>query len=57
MDEVEVSGEKGGKMYDVYGISPEGAVVVVRPDGYVAMAVTLSEGARVNNYFLGFMKL
>lgn len=44
-------------MYDVYGISPEGAVVVVRPDGYVAMAATLSEGARVNNYFLGFMKL
>ena len=57
MDDVEVTGEKGGKMYDVYGISPEGAGVVVRPDGYVAMAATLSEGARVNNYFLGFMKL
>lgn len=47
----------GGDMYKNYGIGDEGAVVVVRPDGYVGTVVPL-EGAmeELNKYFGAFVR-
>lgn len=44
-------------MYKNYGIGDEGAVVVVRPDGYVGTVVPL-DGAmeELNKYFGGFVR-
>lgn len=47
----------GGKGYETYGIDPlKGAVVVVRPDGYVSMVAPLNGVHDINEYFAGFMK-
>ncbi|KAL5492636.1 hypothetical protein ACEPAI_4083 [Sanghuangporus weigelae] len=57
VDDVDTQGGKGGKAYLTYGISPEGAVVVVRPDGYVGMVASFEGGAAdVETYFASFMK-
>lgn len=42
-------------MYEAYGVPSEGAVVVVRPDGYVALMVSLEDVAAVENYFRNFL--
>ncbi|THH12083.1 hypothetical protein EW145_g224 [Phellinidium pouzarii] len=56
VDDVEVKGICGGTAYKSYGISPEGAVVIVRPDGYIG-AIAPLEGVNVlDEYFAGFMK-
>jgi phenol 2-monooxygenase (NADPH) len=44
-------------MYDSYGIRPEGAIVVVRPDGYVSAVMGLDETAALETYFAGFLKV
>jgi len=46
----------GGTAYETYGIGSEGAIVIVRPDGYVAMASGLEDVESVNEYFDGFMR-
>ena len=47
----------GGNGYKTYGIDPLlGAVVVVRPDGYVSMVAPLDSVQDINKYFAGFMK-
>lgn len=43
-------------MYETYGVSPEGAIVAVRPDGYVGMVTSLDEIDAFEKYFAGFMK-
>ena len=47
----------GGGGYDYYGIGPEkGAIVVVRPDGYVGTMATFENIGDVHSYFAGFLK-
>lgn len=40
---------------DAYGISPGGAVVAIRPDGYVGTVVPLHELGYLTQYFSGTM--
>ena len=56
VDDVAVSGTEGGKAYRSYGLSPDGAVVIVRPDGYIGTVVPLDGVAALSEYFAGFMK-
>ena len=55
MDDVDVKGIQGGKLYSSYGIDAEGAFAVVRPDGYVATALRLEDTAGLEAYFAAFM--
>lgn len=56
-DDEQLAGGAGGKVYETYGISPEqGAVVVVRPDGYVSAITALDDVDHLNQYFAGFMR-
>jgi len=59
VDDVSIAGDVGGKAYETYGISPEGAVVVVRPDGYIGAIASLTTAAGVSQsldqYFGGFL--
>lgn len=49
-------GRTGGGGYDTYGIdSCKGALVVVRPDGYVGMVAPYEGVGDVEQYFGGFM--
>ena len=46
----------GGGGYETYGIDAEkGAVVVVRPDGYVGIVAPFERLEDVNAYFAAFM--
>lgn len=58
IDDFDVSGKKGGDGYKNYGVGPEGAVVVVRPDGYVGLVGPFSSQgvSELGEYFKGFMK-
>lgn len=56
LDDTDVTNKKGGKVYETYGVGPEGAVVVVRPDGYVGTVAPLDEVKSLDGYFAGFMK-
>ncbi|PYI25002.1 hypothetical protein BP00DRAFT_410538 [Aspergillus indologenus CBS 114.80] len=50
------SGYEVADAYGIYGIDPaQGALVVVRPDGYVGMVAPLGEVARVGKYLGGIM--
>ncbi|EIM80353.1 uncharacterized protein STEHIDRAFT_68295 [Stereum hirsutum FP-91666 SS1] len=57
LDDSSAKKQIGGDMYKNYGIGDEGAVVVVRPDGYVGTVVPL-EGAMedLNKYFAAFVR-
>ncbi len=45
-----------GTGYDTYGIDrARGAVVVVRPDGYVGMVAPFEDVADIDQYFSSFM--
>lgn len=57
MDAIDVTGKQGGKVYEDYGIRAEGAVVVVRPDGYVASITGLDEPGEVAKYFTKFLSI
>ncbi|KAI5123497.1 hypothetical protein M0805_008865 [Coniferiporia weirii] len=56
IDDVDTKGVSGGAAYKAFGISPEGAVVVVRPDGYIGTVVSLDDMKALDCYFAGFMK-
>lgn len=56
IDDEDVQKVKGGKAYESFGVSPEGAVVVVRPDGYIGMITPLEGAAELDSYFSQFMK-
>lgn len=46
----------GGGGYDAYGIDPQaGAIVVVRPDGYVGIVAPFEQLDDVDAYFAAFM--
>ncbi|GJJ11380.1 hypothetical protein Clacol_005612 [Clathrus columnatus] len=56
VDQKEVHGSHGGTCYAVYGIESRGAVVVVRPDGYVGTIAPLDKPEHLDEYFNGFVK-
>lgn len=56
-DDEQLAGGAGGKVYETYGISPaSGAIVVVRPDGYVSAIAPLDGVRYLDQYFAGFMR-
>lgn len=40
-----------GHAYEKYGISSEGAIVVIRPDGYVSLLVELQDTSSLDSFF------
>ncbi|KAK1231895.1 hypothetical protein PQX77_004986 [Marasmius sp. AFHP31] len=54
IDDVDLTGTQGGRLYSSYGIGASGAVVVVRPDGYVGTVTPLDNLADLNAYFSRF---
>lgn len=56
VDDLDPAGVDGGDAYESFGISREGAIVVVRPDGYVGTIAPLDGPEHIDNYFAGFMK-
>ena len=49
-------GRVGGGGYEWYGIdAQQGAIVVVRPDGYVGVVAPFEQLADVDAYFAGFI--
>ncbi len=57
LDAIDVTGKQGGKIYEEFGIRPEGAVVVIRPDGYVASITGLDKPTELVKYFASFLKI
>ncbi|KAF8586467.1 hypothetical protein K439DRAFT_1340899 [Ramaria rubella] len=57
VDQKQVHGVLGGTAYATYGIAPAGAIVVVRPDGYVGTVAPLDKPDHLDDYFAGFMAL
>ena len=56
LDDTDVTGTRGGRIHERYGISRSaGALVVVRPDGYIGTVAPLDELAELDAYFSGFM--
>lgn len=57
MDDKDMFARVGGNGYEEYGIDKvKGAVVVVRPDGYVGTVAPYESIADINDYFASFMK-
>ncbi|KAJ6619953.1 FAD binding domain-containing protein [Mycena sp. CBHHK59/15] len=55
-DEKDVRGTQGGYAYAAFGIDPHaGALICVRPDGYVGMVAPLNEAAQVSEYLASFL--
>ncbi|KAG8221072.1 putative phenol hydroxylase [Butyriboletus roseoflavus] len=57
IDDTDVTNHVGGQGYSYYGVADEGAIVVVRPDGYVGTIAPLDGVSDINNYFAQFMKI
>lgn len=56
LDDTDVTGSKGGRAYEKFGIDPkEITLVVVRPDGYVGTVVPSTAFADLDNYFGSFL--
>ncbi|KAI0773261.1 FAD binding domain-containing protein [Trametes elegans] len=57
LDDTDMYAREGGGGYEAYGIdAQEGAIVVVRPDGYVGIVAPLNALQDVNAYFSSFMR-
>ncbi|KAH7915247.1 FAD binding domain-containing protein [Hygrophoropsis aurantiaca] len=56
IDDTDVTGSLGGQGYAYYGVGNAGAVVVVRPDGYVGTITPLEGVGELDAYFDAFMK-
>ncbi|OCH85883.1 hypothetical protein OBBRIDRAFT_784167 [Obba rivulosa] len=56
VDDTDVVGRTGGGGYEAYGIGLAGALVVVRPDGYVGLVVPFEHHREVDRYFASFMR-
>ncbi len=55
-DDCDLQGRSGGGGYVKYGIDDHaGAIVVVRPDGYVGMVTRLDGVKELNRYFGSFL--
>lgn len=58
LDDTDPFERAGGGGYKAYGINAqEGAIVVVRPDGYVGIVAPFEKVADLNAYFGSFMKI
>ncbi|KAG1819056.1 FAD binding domain-containing protein [Suillus subaureus] len=57
IDDTDPTGSFGGEGYSYYGVGPEGALVVVRPDGYVGVIAPLDRVGDLDAYFASFMKI
>jgi len=56
LDDTDVTGTRGGRIHERYGISRSaGALIVVRPDGYIGTIAPLDELTTLDAYFSGFM--
>jgi phenol 2-monooxygenase len=55
IDDVDVTGKLGGDAYARFGIEPSGAIVIVRPDGYVGMVAPFHKVDDLNTYFYSFL--
>jgi phenol 2-monooxygenase len=56
VDDLNTTFAHGGKAYSTYGIDPcTGAIVVVRPDGYVGIVASLENVSDIDAYFSEFM--
>ncbi|KAI0689450.1 FAD binding domain-containing protein [Cerioporus squamosus] len=56
LDDTDLQGRSGGGGYARYGIDEHaGAIVVVRPDGYVGMVAPLDGVKELNRYFESFL--
>lgn len=51
----DANGLEDNNVYSRYGVAADGAVVVVRPDGYVGMVTPLRKVEDLNSYFESFM--
>ena len=47
--------EGHGKIYETFGISPNGCAVIIRPDQYVSFVGPMEDVAALNTFFAGFM--
>ncbi|KAF8628709.1 hypothetical protein AX17_005932 [Amanita inopinata Kibby_2008] len=56
IDDEYIHGIQGGDAYAKLGVNPEGAVVIVRPDGYVGMVAPFDQARDINSYFASFLK-
>lgn len=57
LDDTDMFARSGGGGYDKCGIDPlTGAIVVVRPDGYVGVVAPFEGLSVIEAYFAGFMK-
>ncbi|KAJ3789784.1 FAD binding domain-containing protein [Lentinula aff. detonsa] len=57
VDDIDMRGLTGsGKVYESLGIDTAGAVIAVRPDGYVAAIAPLDGVSHLTDYFANFMK-
>jgi phenol 2-monooxygenase (NADPH) len=54
VDDLDVTGTQGGKVYATFGVEPSGAVVIVRPDGYVGMVAPFDKVEDLDAYFASF---
>jgi phenol 2-monooxygenase len=57
IDDTDPTGNFGGEGYSYYGVGPEGALVAVRPDGYVGAIMPLDHVEGLDAYFESFMKI
>ncbi|PCH36421.1 hypothetical protein WOLCODRAFT_108689 [Wolfiporia cocos MD-104 SS10] len=56
LDDTDMFGRSGGGGYDAYGIDrARGAVVIVRPDGFVGTVAPLEHLSEIDEYFSSFM--
>ncbi len=56
LDDTDMYARVGGGGYEAYGIDKQrGAIVVVRPDGYVGVVAPFERVDDVNAYFASFM--
>ena len=56
MDDKDISGIHGGGAYAKFGINPAGAVVIIRPDGYVGMVAPFDSVHDIDLYLSSFMR-
>ncbi|GBE86738.1 Phenol hydroxylase [Sparassis crispa] len=55
LDDADMYRRSGGGGYEYYGIDPRGAIVVVRPDGYVGAVAPFGRVDDIGEYFASFM--
>ncbi|KAI0923519.1 hypothetical protein AcV5_009039 [Taiwanofungus camphoratus] len=55
VDDTDMHNRTGGGGYEAYGIDNRGAIVVVRPDGFVGAVAPFEHLKDINEYFTSFM--